>query len=246
MNMKTTLSRVLIIAAMACLTAAHADHMSPWGSGWANMPNDIHNTRFDTRGDNDAFRDFVMYGEGADSTNRFLTEEAAALESELASGHQVDRLAARLYPLPSFLGRGWARYTLFDDDTLVSRILKINVRLRLVKKNGAVANKTLGLTALNAGGASVSAHFREYKALDYAKCSLVFDGLILEDEIATYASYSVSLKVDQTGVIAGTGGCTNLQDVSIFPDVQVSDVVDIGVKTPAITDEVRPVLKGRF
>ena len=247
MNMKTTLSRVLIIAAMACLTAAHADHMSPWGAGWANMPNDIHNTRFDTRGDNDAFRDFVLYGAGADSTNRFLTEEAAALESELASGHQVDQLAARLDPLPSFLGGGWARYTVFDDETLVSRVLNINIRLRLIKQDGSVANETLGLTAENAGAASVSAYFRPYDALDYARCSLVFDGLILnEDGVADYAGYSVSLKADQTGVIAGTGGCTDLQGVPTLPDVYVGDVVDIGVLTPAILEEFRPVLMGGF
>jgi hypothetical protein len=34
----------------------------------------------------------VQYGEGADTTNRFLTEETAAVEAELASGHHVDQL----------------------------------------------------------------------------------------------------------------------------------------------------------
>lgn len=253
MNMKTTLSRVLIIAAMACLTAAHADHMSPWGTGWANMPNDIHNTRFDTRGDNDTFRDFVMYGEGADIANRYLAEAAAALESELASGHQVDQLAARLDPVSDFLGGGWARYTLFDDDPLVSRVLNINIRLRLIKQDGSVANEALGLTADNADDVdtSVSAYFSRYVdesggPTDYAKCSLVFDGLILEDEVAEYASYSVSLKADQTGMIAGTGGCTDLQGVSILPDVYVSDVVDIGVLTLVTPEEVVQVLMGHF
>jgi len=53
-----------------------ADHNSKWGEGWANMPNDIHNTRIDTRGDNDAFRDFVRYGNGADSVNRFEPGDA--------------------------------------------------------------------------------------------------------------------------------------------------------------------------
>jgi hypothetical protein len=38
------------------------------------MPNDIHNTRIDTRGDNTAFRDFVRYGNGASSPNRFLSD----------------------------------------------------------------------------------------------------------------------------------------------------------------------------
>jgi hypothetical protein len=56
---------------------AFADHNSPNEEGWANMPNDIHNTRVDTleSGDNEAFRDFVKYGEGADSVNRFASDE---------------------------------------------------------------------------------------------------------------------------------------------------------------------------
>jgi hypothetical protein len=54
--------------------AALADHNSIHGDGWARMPNDIHNTRIDTLGDSTAFRDFVRYGNGADSTNRFLTD----------------------------------------------------------------------------------------------------------------------------------------------------------------------------
>ncbi len=247
MNMKTTLLRVVIIAAMACLTAVRADHMSPCGPGWANMPNDIHNTRFDTLGDNDAFLDFVMYGEGADSTNRFLTETAAALESASASGHQIDQLAARLDPLPGFLGGGWARYTLLDDETLVNRVLNLNIRLRLIRQDGSVANEALALTTDNADKTSVRAHFRDYIDTDYALCNLVFDGLILnEDEIAEYASYSASLKEDQTGVIAGTGSCTNLQGVPTLPGVEVGDVVDIGALTPAILEEVRPVLMGGF
>lgn len=53
-------------------SAASADHNSPHGEGWANMPNDIHNTRIDTLGgSNDAFRSFVRYGNGADSVNRY-------------------------------------------------------------------------------------------------------------------------------------------------------------------------------
>lgn len=57
-------------------TGAIADHNSPWGAGWANMPNDIHNTRIDTRDeDPDLFVEFVSEGAGADSVNRFLTDE---------------------------------------------------------------------------------------------------------------------------------------------------------------------------
>ena len=118
--MKTALLHAIMIAAIAFAAPAYADHMSPWGAGWANMPNDVHNTRIDTRidGDNDAFLDFIMFGEGVDVTNRFLVEETAAVEEALASGHRVVELAARLVPEQEFLGGGWARYTLFDEETL--------------------------------------------------------------------------------------------------------------------------------
>ena len=68
---------IAIAIASATLSApALADHNSKWGEGWANMPNDIHNTRIETRGDNTAFRDFVRYGNGAESTNRYSTSDA--------------------------------------------------------------------------------------------------------------------------------------------------------------------------
>lgn len=66
----------LIAAGLAPLQAALADHNSPHGAGWARMPNDIHNTRIDTLGDSSAFRDFVRYGNGADSVNRYTTDDA--------------------------------------------------------------------------------------------------------------------------------------------------------------------------
>jgi hypothetical protein len=63
----------LVSTALLCAAPALADHNSKNGEGWANMPNDIHNTRIDTRtsGDNEAFKDFVRYGNGAESINRF-------------------------------------------------------------------------------------------------------------------------------------------------------------------------------
>jgi len=71
----TIVKRTAIIAGFLLLPAvASADHNSKWGEGWANMPNDIHNTRIDTRGDNTAFRDFVRNGNGADSVNRYATD----------------------------------------------------------------------------------------------------------------------------------------------------------------------------
>lgn len=54
-----------------------ADHNSKNGEGWANMPNDIHNTRVETleTGDNESFKEFVKNGEGSDSVNRFASDD---------------------------------------------------------------------------------------------------------------------------------------------------------------------------
>ena len=245
--MNKTFLRGIFAAMGACLTLAHADHMSPWYAGWASMPNDIHNTRIDTRlvDDDAAFRDFVMYGEGADSTNRFLLEETAAVESVLGGGHQVERLAARLDPLPDFNGGGWARYSLFDGDTAVAGVLNISVRLRLVRQNGTAANEALELTADNAEDKAVGAVFRDYTGIDYAGCDLVYDGLIDSnlDGIADYASYSLSLKEDPSGLVEGSGRCVLSADPLVEPAVpapQPADILDVTV------DDVRPVLMGSF
>lgn len=68
MNLKTLLATCLMSGALA-MTSAYADHNSPMGAGWANMPNDIHNTRLeDTQ---EEFMDLVQGGGGADSVNRY-------------------------------------------------------------------------------------------------------------------------------------------------------------------------------
>jgi hypothetical protein len=68
---------------------AFADHNSPNEEGWANMPNDIHNTRIDTKesGDNEAFREFVQYGEGADSVNRFADDDTTPSGNQAQQGN---------------------------------------------------------------------------------------------------------------------------------------------------------------
>jgi hypothetical protein len=50
-------------------TTAYADHNSVGGKGWANMPNDIHNIRIETLGDNEEFTEFVREDGGTDSVN---------------------------------------------------------------------------------------------------------------------------------------------------------------------------------
>ena len=76
--MKNHLITLLAVSGLAGAAGpALADHNSKNGEGWANMPNDIHNTRIETQenNDNEAFRDFVKYGEGSKTVNRFETEE---------------------------------------------------------------------------------------------------------------------------------------------------------------------------
>lgn len=67
------------IASAVLLAAAPsvADHNSKNGEGWANMPNDIHNTRVETReaDDNEAFKDFVKQGAGSKTVNRFDSDD---------------------------------------------------------------------------------------------------------------------------------------------------------------------------
>jgi hypothetical protein len=65
-----TLLATCITGGVLATTSASADHNSIWGEGWANMPNDIHNTRIETlNGDNSEFIVFIRGGGGADSVN---------------------------------------------------------------------------------------------------------------------------------------------------------------------------------
>ncbi|MFO7541286.1 MAG: hypothetical protein R6W97_00555 [Thiobacillus sp.] len=67
-------AHTLVVGSLAALFSitALADHNSVNEAGWANMPNDIHNTRIEDDLSSTAFRDFVSKGEGADSVNRYL------------------------------------------------------------------------------------------------------------------------------------------------------------------------------
>ncbi len=75
-----------IVTGGLSVSTAMADHNSVWGEGWANILNDIHDTRIDTReSDNDSFTDFVRYGSGADSVNRFEDTTTVVGESVTAT-----------------------------------------------------------------------------------------------------------------------------------------------------------------
>lgn len=79
--------RSMLTAGLLMLSAGVvADHNSPMGEGWANMPNDVHNTRVETRGDNQAFRDFVKQGNGAATVNRFSDTTAATSQGGRGRG----------------------------------------------------------------------------------------------------------------------------------------------------------------
>lgn len=92
-------SKVIFFAGLVSLSAGvMADHNSLMGEGWANMPNDVHNTRVETResGDNEAFKEFVKYGNGASTVNRFsTTEEAVTSKANKASSGKGERRSGK-------------------------------------------------------------------------------------------------------------------------------------------------------
>lgn len=67
---------------------ALADHNSRKGEGTANMPNDIHNTRIETleSGDQDTFKNFVKYGAGSETVNRFDSDDTTAQRASKQEG----------------------------------------------------------------------------------------------------------------------------------------------------------------
>ena len=71
--MKQT-AHALVLGSLAALFSASAlaDHNSPMGAGWANMPNDIHNIQIEDDLSGTEFSDVVRQGAGADTVNRYL------------------------------------------------------------------------------------------------------------------------------------------------------------------------------
>lgn len=85
-------AKILAIGAASALALgampAVADHNSKNGEGSANMPNDIHNTRVETleAADNETFQEFVKYGEGSESDNRFASDDTTAKRAKEQKG----------------------------------------------------------------------------------------------------------------------------------------------------------------
>ena len=75
MKIRTLLATCMASGVLAT-TTAYADHASPMGAGWANMPNDIHNTRLEDS--NEEFMDLVQGGGGVDSVNRYDDDTTVA------------------------------------------------------------------------------------------------------------------------------------------------------------------------
>jgi hypothetical protein len=67
-------AHALVLGSLAALLSmsALADHNSPMGAGWANMPNDIHNIQIEDDLSGTEFSDIVSEGAGADTVNRYL------------------------------------------------------------------------------------------------------------------------------------------------------------------------------
>ena len=83
---------VFALGLVSMATVAHADHNSIWGEGWANMPNDVHNTRIETLdGDTDSFVDFVRTGSGSESVNPYISDTTTAGGSDADDGNRSQR-----------------------------------------------------------------------------------------------------------------------------------------------------------
>ena len=90
--MKQT-ARALVLGSLAALfsVSALADHNSPMGAGWANMPNDIHNIQIEDDLSGTEFSDVVRQGAGADTVNRYL-DTTSTLQSGSGSTSGGSRL----------------------------------------------------------------------------------------------------------------------------------------------------------
>jgi hypothetical protein len=80
------LAHALVFGSLAALASASAlaDHNSPMGAGWANMPNDIHNIQIEDDLSGTEFSDVVSQGAGAATVNRYL-DSTTTLQSAAGS-----------------------------------------------------------------------------------------------------------------------------------------------------------------
>ena len=85
--MKRSLLAAAVLLMFTSAPVVMADHNSPHGMCWANMPNNIHNVRLETRddipGQDEDFLTFVQGGAGADVPNECLEGDATPMESDV-------------------------------------------------------------------------------------------------------------------------------------------------------------------
>jgi hypothetical protein len=81
-------THALILGSLVALVSLPtlADHNSLHGAGWANMPNDVHNTRIEDDLSGTEFADFVRQGAGAATVNRYLDSTSTLTDSSRPSG----------------------------------------------------------------------------------------------------------------------------------------------------------------
>lgn len=99
MNKKSVIA-MLIAGGILATSSVSADHMSIWGEGTANMPNDIHNTRIEES--DEAFMDLVQGGDGADSVNRY--EDSTTIVGMRTSGGSVRGSVSRMSSRTTTMG----------------------------------------------------------------------------------------------------------------------------------------------
>ena len=76
---KELLAPIMLVLGITAVSTVNADHNSVWGEGWANMPNDIHDTRIDTMDEEtDSFIDFVRMGSGSSSGSELVADSTDA------------------------------------------------------------------------------------------------------------------------------------------------------------------------
>ncbi|MCU7845046.1 MAG: hypothetical protein KZQ93_14550 [Candidatus Thiodiazotropha sp. (ex Monitilora ramsayi)] len=99
--MKSRLFKHTLLAGLISLSAsslAFADHMSIWGEGWANMPNEIHNLRIEYKDDNETFLSEIQYGAGAvtgGGSNSDNTEPGSGVSGTMNQGTMPVQIGGR-------------------------------------------------------------------------------------------------------------------------------------------------------
>jgi hypothetical protein len=94
LDTRKTLTFAALLGSLAAMPAL-ADHNSVWGAGWANMPNDVHNTRIEDDLTQEEWTDFVQFGAGAATPNRYLDSASVPSAGAMMGGAAIDTSTLR-------------------------------------------------------------------------------------------------------------------------------------------------------